>query len=117
MAVNHAYYQKIILDGITEDYDGNPVQSDRAKAKILTDRFESEFKYDIQRYGRQKAMENWLSGLAIDIPYSYNDILKIAKNGGSLPENATEKQEDKIVNNYWSFMAKETLKLIDKYNK
>jgi len=42
-------------------------------------------------------------------------ILELAKKWGSLPENPIEKQEDKILNNYWAFMAFQTLKLIEKY--
>ena len=115
MATNHAYYQKIILDSVEEDYDGNQLNTPKEKVKFLSDRFNSEYGHEVKRFGQQKAMVNWLQGLAIDIPFYNSDIIEVAKKGGSLPENATEKQEDKVVENYWNFMANETLKLFRKY--
>jgi hypothetical protein len=35
----------------------------------------------------------------------YGHIIELAKSMGSVDENLTEKQEDKILENYWDFMA------------
>jgi hypothetical protein len=48
-----------------------------------------------------------LQGLpsCLNIVFSNYDIIQLAKSWESLPENATEKQEDKILSNYFNFMA------------
>ena len=55
--------------------------------------------------GKQKAMSDWLSGLAINIPYTYNDIIELAVSMGSIDENPSEALQDRVCENYWLFMA------------
>jgi len=115
MAINHKYYQNIILNSVEEDFNGKKLTTPKAKAKFISDRFDSEYGWRVKQIGQMGAMIDWLQGLAIDIPFYNSDILEIAKKGGSLPQNPTEKQEDKILENYWRFMANETLKIFRKY--
>jgi len=42
-------------------------------------------------------------------------IIEIAKKSGSLPKNATQNQEDRVLENYWNFMASKTFQLFNKY--
>lgn len=113
------FYEKVILDTVDENTGSNygvpQPHSPKEKAQFLYNRFMSEYGYRVKQVGMQTAMVDWLQGLAIDIPYTYHDIIELAKKGGSLPENATGKQEDKITENYWRFMAVQTLKLFRKY--
>jgi hypothetical protein len=90
----------------------NPIDKIRAVEKI----FYTEQGYMINRVGKQKALENWLRGLPTEItlPYYNVEIIEIAKKWGSLKMNATEKQEDKILLNYWRFMANQLLQLFNK---
>ena len=59
----------------------------------------------IERVGKQKAMSEWLSGLALDLEYYYSDIITTAVKMGSINENPSEKMQSKICENYWDFMA------------
>jgi hypothetical protein len=55
----------------------------------------------------QNCLSNHLQGLPsyINIPFYYCDIIELAKKLGSLPEKATEKQENKICTNYFNYMS------------
>ena len=59
----------------------------------------------IDRVGKHKAMAEWLSGLALDIDYYYDDIVKLAIKMGSIDENPSEKLQARVKENYWDFMA------------
>lgn len=79
------------------------------------ERFESEVRYNIKIRGPQAALTDWLQGLALDIAYNNHEIIELAKQWRSLPESAGEKQEDKILDNYWSFMAVKLMQLFNGY--
>ncbi len=98
-------YKKYILSTIQEDGEGKPIKTDEEKVKYIFDRFYSEYGWNVARVGKQKAMANWLAGLALDIEYYYSDIVKLAVKMGSINENPSEKLQSKICENYWSFMA------------
>ena len=78
----------------------------------MEERFNKEYCYqqNLDRYKNDmtKLMAEWLSGLAINIPYTYNDIIKLSK---ELLETDTLKDEDKIIENYFNFMAIQIFKL------
>jgi hypothetical protein len=50
-------------------------------------------------------MTDWLSGLALNIPFYYEDIIKLAIEMGSLDANASDKLKEKVQENYFAFMA------------
>lgn len=107
-------YKNYILDCIdSEDDLINKELSREEKIKYLFDRFNSEYGWNIQRVGKQKALEEWLSGLAINIPYTHFDIIELAKNMGSANQNLSTVQEDRIIENYFNFMAYMVLLLED----
>jgi hypothetical protein len=86
----------------------------KEKIKYLFNRFYSEYGWKIGRTRndtKQNVIAEWLSGLAINIPYSYYDIIELAKNMGSANNDLTSTQEDRICENYWNFMAFMVLKL------
>jgi hypothetical protein len=102
----HENYKNYILDCISdEDSLIGKNLSREEKIKYLFDRFNSEYGFMIDRVGKQKAIADWLSGLAIHIDYYYVDIIKLAKRMGSVDDNLTSVQEAKICENYWNFMA------------
>ena len=107
--------KRVILDAIDADGFDETAETTAEKIAFLRNRFESEAGRNIERKGRQPAMAEWLSGLAINIPYMNYDILQLAKDTGGLAPDATEKQEYKILNNYWNFMAAKTCQLLDGY--
>ena len=103
-----------ILECISENFEGNKLNIAESIIHVNA-RFMSEYGHEIARYGRQKAMINWPMGLAINIEFMNFEILKLAVKWGSIPENYSEKQADKILDNYWDFMAGKLLQLINGY--
>ena len=91
-------------------------QTDKEKLSFLHETFMSEYGYNIIRHGFQGAVREWLQGLpsSINLPFANYDILQHAVKWGSLPENATEKQEQKLLNNYWNFTA---MRIVSLWNK
>ena len=86
-----------ILDCIrTEGYDVT-CNTDKEKLQFLYDTFKGEQGYNIARSGKFNAYKDWLMGLSCaGIDFEDYKILELAKLWGSIPENATEKQKDKI---------------------
>ena len=80
---------------------------DKAQEKIdyLFNRFHSEYDWQIERYGKYKAMTDWLQGLALDIPYWNNELVPLAIEMGSIDNNPSDELQSKVINNYWEFMA------------
>lgn len=107
-------YKNYILDCIDSEDDLNNQELTRnQKIQYLFNRFNSEYDWNIQRIGKYKAMEEWLSGLAINIPYTYFDIIELAKEMGSIDSNPSEALKDRVCENYFSFMAQMVLLLED----
>jgi len=98
-------YKNYILSTIEEDGEGKPLKTDQEKINYIFNRFNSEYGFMVERVGKQKAMSEWLSGLALDLEYYYSDIIKLAIKMGSIDENPSEKLQSKICQNYWDFMA------------
>ena len=98
-------YKNYILSTIEEDSEGKPIKTDAEKIKYIFDRFYSEYGWNIERVGKQKAMAEWLSGLALDIEYYNLSIVELAVKMGSVEENPSDKMQGKIIDNYWNFMA------------
>jgi hypothetical protein len=75
------------------------------KNQLYFDRFYSEYGFMVERVGKHKAISEWLSGLALDIEYYYNDIVKLAIKLGSIDENPSDKLISKVEQGYFDFMA------------
>ena len=104
-----------ILSTIEDDGNGTELNTNAEKCAYLKERFAAEYGWRVNQVGRQTAMIDWLQGLALHIEYMNYQILQLAKEWGSLPDKATPRQEDKILDNYWTFIAAKTLQLIDGY--
>ena len=95
----------------------------------LTDTFQAVYDTFMSEYGnwniqqhkgnKQKYFAEWLQGLpsCFTIAFYNWEILQLAKTWGSLPENASEKQENKILENYWNFMSYKFFQLLKKEQK
>ena len=109
--------KRYLIDCI--DATGHDQQPETTKEKIsfLHKCFQNEAGYNITRIGYQKAVAEWLSGLpsSCTIAFYNSDILNLAVKWGSIPKNATEKQQDKILENYWNFMAAKLCQLFSGY--
>ena len=62
-------YKKYILGTIETGIDDEPLKTNQEKIKYIFDRFYSEYGFMIERVGKQKAMEEWLRGLALNIEW------------------------------------------------
>lgn len=98
-------YKKYILGTIETGINDEPLKTDQEKIKYIFDRFYSEYGFMIDRVGKQKAIAEWLSGLALDIEYYYNDIVNLAVKMGSIDPNPSDQLRSKVEQNYWLFMA------------
>lgn len=112
------FIQDYIIDCIdAEGYGDNP-QTTEAKLKFLHNTFMNEYGWAIARYGKPQAYTEWLQGLpsAFNLAFTNYDILELAKKQGSLSKNSTEKEEEKILENYWNYIMVNTFQMFDKYN-
>jgi hypothetical protein len=110
-------YKNYILNCIELDNDGNILKTEQDKINYIFNRFHSEYGWNIERIGKFKAMSEWLSGLALDIDFYYEDIIKLAIDMGSLDINADDKLKEKVQENYFDFMANIILGFEPKQNK
>lgn len=112
--VDNSQVNMYILNAI--DSEGYDIKTTTAKEKLqfLADTFKNEYGYNIKRIGYQRAMAEWISGLpsSFNIDFENWKILELAKEWGSLPKNPTEKQEDKILDNFFNFIAAKTIMLM-----
>jgi hypothetical protein len=110
-------YKNYILNCIELDNDGNILKTEHDKINYIFNRFYSEYGWNIEKVGKFKAMSEWLSGLALDIDFYYEDIIKLAVDMGSLDANASDKLKSKVQENYFDFMANIILGFEPKQNK
>ena len=116
-------YQNFILETISDEQllswwscDKEHRLTREASVHYIFDRFFYEMDFEIKRSGKLAAMTEWLQGPALDIPIWNDDIIPLAKKMGSVNDNLTPKQEEKIIDNYWSFMANIVLGLEKEYH-
>jgi hypothetical protein len=102
-------YEAYILDTVTYDlsscHDGDELPTRKAKIKRLLERLNSEYGWRVAQVGKQKAIAEWLSGLALPIACYNGDIIDMAIEFGSIDPEASDKLQDKVIDGYWSFMA------------
>jgi len=109
--------KQYIIDNIDlSGYNFPSNLNDIDKVKALNKIFDEEYGWAVNRLGRQRAIEEWLRGApsALSLVYYDDDIVDLAKSWGTLPANATQSQERKIVNNFYKLMSAQTLQLFDK---
>ena len=98
-------YKQYILSTIETDNNNQPITTEREKINYIFNRFHSEYDWNIKRIGKQKALAEWLSGLALDLPYYYQDIVELAVDMGSIEPNPSDKVIEQVEQGYWDFMA------------
>lgn len=119
-------YKRYILSCITSNpsemgYDvpafDITININKQKIVFFFETFYSEMRWNVDRIGEKKALESYLQGLpsTIDTPWKNYDILELAKKMGSIPKDAKPYQEDKILNNYFAFIANYLLQLKKQY--
>ena len=99
------------------------VQTDTPQQKInfVFDTYEIEHNYHQNKQrtpNHQQRFADWLSGLpsAISLPHANHKILELAKELQELQGEYPKKTEQRIVENYFSFMSYQIHKLHNKIN-
>jgi len=84
-------------------------ETDKEKLEIILQIFKREYNFNIKRLGIYQAYMEWLQGLSCaGIDFENYKILQLAKEWGNLKNNASERHEDKILNNWWNFITVKT---------
>jgi len=104
-------------DESKEEYTPNPFNTDKEALDFFWTRFKSEYGHRIDQVGNRQALTDYLQGLpsTINIPWMNHDILIKAAQWGLIHTNPTEKQEDKLLEGYWSFMSSVLLQLVSSH--
>ena len=87
------------------------------KVNYIFERFEDEYNYENNKRRTpifQLRFAEWLQGLSINLPYNYTEIIELSK---KLLETDQVKNEERIIQNYWSFMALQIIRLNQKLNR
>jgi hypothetical protein len=118
--LNKVVFQYILdaIDG--EGYD-KVLNTDTEKLQFLAECFKIEYCFpdNLRRFGSyQNCMAEWFMGLpsSFNIDYENYRIIEIAKSWGSIPQDATDRQEDKVLDNWFNWIANKTIQLMKKHN-
>ena len=112
-------FKNYFLEVLKNDSDFFPkyIKTDKDRINYVFVSFDRTYNYlnNIRRTPNyQLRFAEWLQGLPLNIPYTYYDIIELAK---KLLETDQVKDEKRIIDNYWSFMAFQIIKLKDNLNK
>jgi len=116
-------FKKLVNDYILNAIEGEGYKkefnTDKERLQFLADCYKSEYSFpdNLRRYGsHQKCFENWIMGLpsSFSIDFENYRIIEIAKEWQSIPVNANERQQDKIIENWFNFIAAKTIQLMIK---
>ena len=110
-----------ILDAIDGEGYGKTLTTEVEKLSFLAATFKGEYCYpeNLRYYGScQETLKNWIMGLpsSFNIDYENYRIIELAKLWDCLPQDATDKQEDKILDNWFNWIATKTIQLMKKHN-
>jgi len=112
MKLHHTKYKKNYINYILKGLDVSEDMPEQNRIEYISDRFNSEYGYLVSRVGKQKAIAEWLSGLALPIPFYYEDIIDLAVEMGSTEPNPSKQTRELICDRYWDFMANILLPVI-----
>lgn len=88
------------------EHDGTTEEKLKEVLKYFNE--EHNHEYNKKRYNNlQERFAEWLKGApsSIEIDHWNDDIIKLGKDWGSIPQEATEKQQEKIVSNFYNFIS------------
>ena len=105
MKIHHTQYKKNYRAYILNCLDVPDSMADQDKIDYIFDRFQSEQGYNVARIGKQNAIAEWLQGLALPIPYYYDEIVDLAVEMGAIDPNPSDRIRELVCARYWDFMA------------
>lgn len=106
-------YKQVLLDGILEDVYGNDItdETDELKEKTIVQRFISEMNWLIYKGYPVRASNDWVRGLALNVPYNNMDIMDLM-----YPDEDIYKLSDETwhitVTLYWEGLARELRQMV-----
>tara|TARA_Y100001951_G_C11171381_1_gene200456 strand:+ start:174 stop:554 length:381 start_codon:yes stop_codon:yes gene_type:complete len=116
MKLHHTKYKKNYINYILEslEWDGSVSEDmpEQDRIAYLSDRFNDENGYMVDRVGKQKAIAEWLRGLPLSIPCYYNEVIDLAVEMRSIDPNPSEQTRELVWNRYYDFMAHVLLPVI-----
>jgi len=108
-------------EDINQQYAEKVPDTIPARLQFVVDCFNSEYNHESnrKRYGNTvNVFAQWLQGIPsiFSVEYRNHAILELAKELESISENATEREEEKILSNWFNFAALKFAQLC-KFNK
>lgn len=111
--------KQYIINAIDSDgYTDKPLTTNKQKIEFLQNVFMSEYGWHFERTGNIiESLKEWLQGLpsCLDIVFYYSDIIALAVEWGSLSKEHSDKEAEKITDNYWNFIANKINQLFNGY--
>lgn len=109
------------VETILREYGMTVEDTVSARLQWVINQFKSEYCYpeNVKRYGSiQRIFAEWLMGLpsAYSVEFRNYEIIELAKQWESIPQMATEREEDKMLSNWFNFCANKFTQLC-KFNK
>jgi hypothetical protein len=107
-------------EDIAREYDEKAHNTITARLEWTLKQFRAEYCFpdNLKRYGNEtNVFREWLMGLpsAFYVEFRNHAILDLAKKWGVLKDNATEREEDKLLNNWFNFAAVKFFQLCKKH--
>ena len=100
-------YERYILSIVADEMKENKIKKINRNTKIdyLFNKFNTAYGFMIERVGKQNAIAEWLARLPLNIPYIHDDIINLAIKMSSIDKNPSNKLQNRVVENYFNFMA------------
>ena len=105
-------YKEYLIDCIAYPENASAT-NDYLKIQNFFKVFNDEYGYEIKRQGEYNALAEYMQNQpsSISLPCYYHEQIELAKEFGSIPQDATEKQEQKIIDNFYNFFTNYLLQL------
>lgn len=118
-STNKITFNQYLVNCIDTENYGVTADTEKEKLQFLHDTFTSEQGYNIKYYGgnKQRAFKEWLMGLpsCFNLEFENYQILNLAYLLEIIPANATEEEEEKLLNNWFKYATEEVFNLFKKY--
>lgn len=122
---NYKTFNALVSDYIINAIDSTlynvETNTEAEKLQFLADTFKKEYCFpeNLKRYGSyQNVLAEWIMGLpsVFNIDYENYRIIELAKEWGTLDQNASESKEDLVIRNWFNLIAFKTIRLMKKHN-
>jgi hypothetical protein len=118
-SVKKNQYQPIynyIIKNIDSSDHGEKTTTPKSKIMFFYKTFNREYSYVIKKYGRFRALKEYLEGLpsTFHVDFENDKILDLNVRWGRITKNASEQKKDYILDTWFPFIAMRILELWQK---